>query len=177
MRTFVPLKKKYNDIMEYVIEDKRKYVHQKLIDLFETIVQQQIDEMKIQLDEGRATDDEDGNPKMDPLLTVRELVCKYHRISVTDVMARNRVADINLARQVCMWVSKYLQEYFSLNVIGSYYNRDHATVLNAIKRIESLYSVDRNFRQDLENILLHLQTKGIDVTDHFKIMSRIKILK
>lgn len=163
--------------MQYVIEDKRNYVHQKLIDLFESMIQQQVDDIKIQLDENRTTDDEDGNPKIDPLLTVRELVCKYHRISVSDVIARNRVADINLARQVCMWISKYLQEYFSLNVIGSYYNRDHATVLNGIKRIESLYSVDRNFRQDLENILLHLQSKGIDVSDHFKMMSRIKILK
>lgn len=177
MRTFIPLKQKYNDIMSCVVEDKKNYVHQKLIDLFETMIQQQIDEMKIQLDEGRPTDDDDGNPKMDPLLTVRELVCKYHRISVTDVMARNRVADINFTRQVCMWVSRYLKEYFSLNVIGSYYNRDHATVLNGIKRIESLYSVDRNFRQDLENILLHLQSKGIDATDHFKAISHIKILK
>jgi len=177
MRTFIPLKQKYNDIMQYVIDDKRNYVHQKLIDLFESMIQQQVDDIKIQLDENRTTDDEDVNPKIDPLLTVRELVCKYHRISVSDVIARNRVADINLARQVCMWISKYLQEYFSLNVIGSYYNRDHATVLNGIKRIESLYSVDRNFRQDLENILLHLQSKGIDVSDHFKMMSRIKILK
>ena len=81
MRTFIPLKQKYNDIMSCVVEDKKNYVHQKLIDLFETMIQQQIDEMKIQLDEGKPKD-EDGNPKMDPLLTVRELVCKYHLFGI-----------------------------------------------------------------------------------------------
>jgi chromosomal replication initiation ATPase DnaA len=177
MRTFIPLKQKYNDIMACVVEDKKNYVHQKLIDLFETMIQQQIDKVKIQLDEGRPKDDEDGNPKMDPLLTVRELVCKYHRISVTDVMARNRVADINFTRQVCMWVSRYLKEYFSLNVIGSYYNRDHATVLNGIKKVESLYQVDAIFRDDLRAMLLHLTEQGVDTTIHFQMLEKLKLLR
>jgi chromosomal replication initiation ATPase DnaA len=176
MRTFIPLKAKYNDIMECVIEERRGYVHQKLIDLFETIIQQQVDEIKIQLDE-KEVGEAEVFAWTDPLLLVREVTCKYYHMPVSDVMARNRVADINLTRQVCFWISKYLPDYFSLTVIGSYYNRDHATVINGVKRIESLYSLDPNFRQDLENILLTLQAKGIDVGDHFKMMSRIKILK
>mgnify|MGYP006267299021 CR=1 FL=1 len=175
MRTFIPLKDKYNDIMDCVTPDKRGYVHQRLIDLFETIIQQQVDEIKIQLEEKEENVTE-AHPK-DSLLLIKEQVCKYYHMPVSDIMGRNRVADINLTRQVCFWVSRYLPDYFSLTLIGSYYNRDHATVINGVKRIESLYSVDPNFRHDLENILLLLQRKGMDVSDHFKMISRIKILK
>jgi len=174
MRTFIPLKDKYNDIMQHVIAEKRNYVHQKLIDLFETMIQQQVDEFKIQLE-----NDEDGNkrPFEDPLLAVREIICRYFKIPVSDVLARNRVAEINNVRQLCMWSSKYLNEYFSLNTIGSYYNRDHATVLNAIRKLENLYAVDVAFRKELETLLLHLQDQGIDVEEHFKMLSKIKVLK
>jgi chromosomal replication initiation ATPase DnaA len=156
--------------------DRKGYVHQKLIDLFETMIQQQVDEFKIQLDSNQM-EEQANQTVQDPLLLIKEQVCKYYHMPVSDIMGRNRVADINLTRQVCFWVSRYLPNFFSLTLIGSYYNRDHATVINGVKRIESLYSVDCNFRQDIENILLTLQGKGIDVGDHFKMMSRIKILK
>lgn len=173
MRIFIPLKDKYNDIMDCVQPDRRGYVHQRLIDLFETIIQQQVDEIKLQLNEQEA----DVSDIKDPLLLIKEQVCKYYHIPVSDIMGRNRVADINLTRQICFWVSRYLPDYFSLTLIGSHYNRDHATVINGVKRIEALYSVDPSFRHDLENILLLLQSKGMEVSDHFKMMSRIKILK
>jgi hypothetical protein len=174
MRTFISLKEKYNDIMQHVIAEKRNYVHEKLINLFETMIQQQVDEFKIQLE-----NDDDGNKRAfeDPLLAVREIICKYYNIPVSGVLARNRVAEINNVRQLCMWSSKYLTEYFSLNHIGSYYNRDHATVLNAIRKLENLYAVDVAFRTELERLLLHLQNEGIDVKEHFKMLSKIKVLK
>jgi chromosomal replication initiation ATPase DnaA len=173
MRTFKTMKEKYNDVLMVVSEDKKSYVHAKLIDLMETFIQQAMDEFKLQIEEDREVQKDDR----DWLHTIREMVCKFHRIPSSDLLSRNRVAEINITRQICMWVSKNLQQYHSMTAIGSYYNRDHATVINGIKRVESMYQVDVEFREDLRKLLLHLSEKGVDTSYHFQILDKLKLLR
>lgn len=173
MRTFKTINQKYTDLMSVVDVDKKSYAHSKLIDLMETVIQQAMDEFKLQIEENEQNIKESS----DWLYTIREMVCKHYRIPTSDLLSRNRVAEINITRQICMWVSKNLQQYYSMTAIGSYYNRDHATVINGIKKVESLYQVDAIFREDLRTMLLHLTEHGVDTTFHFQMLDKLKLLR
>ena len=173
MRTFKTINQKYTDLMSVVDVDKKSYAHSKLIDLMETVIQQAMDEFKLQIEEN----EQNIKKSSDWLYTIREMVCKHYRIPASDLLSRNRVAEINITRQICMWVSKNLQQYYSMTAIGSYYNRDHATVINGIKKVESLYQVDAIFREDLRTMLLHLTEQGVDTTFHFQMLDKLKLLR
>ncbi len=65
---------------------------------------------------------------------IRDLVSDQFKVSVGDLQSRSRKKAITFPRQVAMYLSrKYTDE--SLADIGQLYNRDHSTVLYAIRKV------------------------------------------
>lgn len=62
-------------------------------------------------------------------------VCKDYKISYEDMMSGSRRRTIVLPRMVLMY--KLYQTGFTMTEVGAIFNRDHTTVLNAIRRIEA----------------------------------------
>ena len=62
-------------------------------------------------------------------------VCKDYNISYEDIMSRSRKRSIVLPRMVLMY--KLYQTGFTLTEVGAIFNRDHTTVINAIRKIEA----------------------------------------
>jgi chromosomal replication initiator protein len=68
--------------------------------------------------------------------TIGELVSGQFKVSVEDLRSRSRKRSIAFPRQVAMYLSrKYTEE--SLTDIGRAFNRDHSTVLHAIKVVST----------------------------------------
>jgi len=66
--------------------------------------------------------------------TIRDFVGCQYNVSVTDLKSKSRKRSITFPRQVGMYLTrKYTDQ--SLADIGALYNRDHSTVLHAIKVI------------------------------------------
>jgi len=66
--------------------------------------------------------------------TIRDFVGSQFKVSVEELKSRSRKRAITFPRQVAMYLTrKYTEE--TLANIGSHYNRDHSTVLHAIKVI------------------------------------------
>lgn len=66
--------------------------------------------------------------------TIGELVSGQFKVSLEDLRSRSRKRSITFPRQVAMYLSrKYTEE--SLADIGRAFNRDHSTVLHAIKAV------------------------------------------
>ncbi|MBU1566493.1 MAG: chromosomal replication initiator protein DnaA [Proteobacteria bacterium] len=66
--------------------------------------------------------------------TIGELVSGQFKVSLEDLRSRSRKRSITFPRQVAMYLSrKYTDE--SLSDIGKTFNRDHSTVLHAIKAV------------------------------------------
>jgi chromosomal replication initiator protein len=66
--------------------------------------------------------------------TIGELVSRQFKISIEDLLSRSRKRSIAFPRQVAMYLSrKHTEE--SLADIGKAFNRDHSTVLYAIKAV------------------------------------------
>ena len=62
-------------------------------------------------------------------------VCKDYKITFEDMMSGSRKRTIVLPRMVLMY--KLYQTGFTLTEVGAIFNRDHTTVLNAIRKIEA----------------------------------------
>ena len=62
-------------------------------------------------------------------------VCKDYKITFEDMMSGSRKRSISLPRMVLMY--KLYQTGFTLAEVGAIFNRDHTTVINAIRKIEA----------------------------------------
>lgn len=68
--------------------------------------------------------------------SVIEHVAKYYKISRKEILGKSRNKDIVLARHIAIFIIRTQLE-ISLEQIGKIFgNRDHSTIINAIKKIE-----------------------------------------
>ncbi len=87
---------------------------------------------------------------------IKKMVCKYYKVSQSDLMSRSRKQSLVRPRQMAIYLARRYTDS-PLETIGKAFNRYHATALHAIKCIErgikENSSVKRQvafFRQKLE---------------------------
>ena len=81
--------------------------------------------------------------------TIAELVSGQFRVSLEDLRSRSRKRAVAFPRQVAMYLArKYTEE--SLVDIGKTFNRDHSTVLHAIKSVSSQVLRDASISAQVE---------------------------
>lgn len=83
-------------------------------------------------------------------------VSEHMNISIEDIKSKKRSQDIATARQIVMYLCR---EYTVLalksigNAVGG---KDHATVLNGIKRVEEKINIDPSFKATIDTIMKKL---------------------
>ena len=88
--------------------------------------------------------------------TIRDFVGKQFMVSTDDLQSRSRKRSIAFPRQVAMYLTrKYTDK--SLADIGAMYNRDHSTVLYAIKTITMDMSRQPSVREQVEMLCAKLK--------------------
>lgn len=90
---------------------------------------------------------------------ITEKVSGYYDVPVEDIISPKHHKEINLARQVSMFISRQLTSK-SLKEIGKYFNRDYTTVINALNRIESNMINDATLKNSIETIIHSLKENG-----------------
>lgn len=83
--------------------------------------------------------------------SITSAVGEYFGINPNALKGKKRKREILVPRQVSMFLLRDLTN-LSLEEIGNYFDRDHSTVLNAIKRINSLISEDSFFKRKILDI-------------------------
>lgn len=83
---------------------------------------------------------------------VQRLVSDHYRVRVADLKSQNRSKPLVTARQVAMFlIKKNLDK--SLVEIGRYFGgKDHTTVINALRRIESQLQKDSDLKKDIDEL-------------------------
>jgi chromosomal replication initiator protein len=86
------------------------------------------------------------------LLTIKREVCDFYHLNLIEMVSQRRAREVARPRQVAMYLSKKLTPK-SLPDIGRHFgNRDHTTVIHAVRQVEHLMSVDGEFATDVEII-------------------------
>jgi chromosomal replication initiator protein len=83
---------------------------------------------------------------------IQKVVCDYFSLPVEAINSKTRKREIVQARQLAMFFSKKHTKN-SLATIGIHCgNKDHATVLHAVKTINNLMETDKQFRVYVDDI-------------------------
>jgi chromosomal replication initiator protein len=81
---------------------------------------------------------------------IQKRVAEFYNIKVSEMSSARRARAVARPRQVAMFLAKLLTAR-SLPEIGRKFgNRDHTTVMHAVKKVEQLRQADANFSEDLE---------------------------
>lgn len=80
---------------------------------------------------------------------IRELIGCQYNISVDALMSRSRKRTVTFPRQVAMYLTRKYTDH-SLADIGAFYNRDHSTVLHAIKVVTRERSIKNGVREQID---------------------------
>lgn len=91
--------------------------------------------------------------------TIISKVCEHYNIEESVIQTKSRKREIVQARQIAMFLAKKYTDH-SMSKIGQFIaKRDHATVLYACKAIEGLIEVDKNFKNEIEEIEATIKRK------------------
>jgi len=88
--------------------------------------------------------------------SIRDLIGKQFRVSIDELRSRSRKRSVTFPRQVAMYLTRKYTN-ISLADIGTIYNRDHSTVLYAIKSITKDMSRQISVREQVEMLCAKLK--------------------
>jgi len=89
---------------------------------------------------------------------IQKKVSQHFNIKMSDMSSARRSRTVARPRQVAMYLSKNLTSR-SLPEIGRRFgNRDHTTVIHAVKKVEELRSKDLSFDEDVQLLIRMLES-------------------
>tara|TARA_R100000951_G_scaffold58086_1_gene48770 strand:+ start:3673 stop:4119 length:447 start_codon:yes stop_codon:yes gene_type:complete len=89
--------------------------------------------------------------KLDPQIgRILATVSRLTEVPISKIRGKSRLSEIVAARRICMVLISEIGGY-TLTTIGGVFNRDHTTVLHAVKQHMDYMDVDKAYR-DFFNI-------------------------
>ncbi|MCR5323472.1 MAG: chromosomal replication initiator protein DnaA [Lachnospiraceae bacterium] len=100
----------------------------------------------------------DQNKSITPEFVIA-VVAEHFNINTDEIMSRKRNSRVVIPRHIAMYIIRKYNN-ISQTEIGNIFNRDHASVINALNNVEAELSTNRDFKANYENILkkLNLET-------------------
>ena len=92
----------------------------------------------------------------DKLVTIdniQKTVAEYYKIRVVDLSSKNRKQNVTRPRQMAMCLARELTSHSFPEIGDNFGGRDHTTVMNACKKINSLKESDHKISEDYSNLL------------------------
>lgn len=83
-------------------------------------------------------------------------ISEYFDIPVTKIISKSRKQPIVNARMYYFFTARYLLRSMnneSLSYLGGTLNKDHSTVVNAIKNFKNYYETDEEFRDNYNTFI------------------------
>lgn len=83
---------------------------------------------------------------------VKQTVCEHFNLKVSQIDSRERTQRIAYARQMAMYLSEQLTDSSHMQIGRLVGNRNHATVVHALKQIKDMMNTEDNVREDVEEL-------------------------
>lgn len=91
-----------------------------------------------------------SEPRRVKIEDIQRVVSKHYNVTKADLLSARRTRTIVRPRQIAMYLAKVMTPR-SLPEIGRRFgNRDHTTVLHAVRKIEEMARADYSLAQELE---------------------------
>lgn len=89
---------------------------------------------------------------------IQRVVCHHFKLRSTDLLSKDRHKSIAFARHVAMYLCKQRLKCSFPELGRAFGNRDHTTVMSAVRKVESLRSSDAEVRAHIEALEKKLGT-------------------
>lgn len=86
------------------------------------------------------------------MIEIARIVCDFLKVPYLDVFTSSRKRNVCEARQIAMYFIKQ-QNIYTLNEIGVFFNRDHASVIHSI----NIINTEINNYSDFKNKILKIE--------------------
>ena len=93
--------------------------------------------------------------------TMEDILCetaRFYQVSAEDIKGQSRSKNIAYARHVTAYLIRNLIG-LSLPAIGDFLNRDHATVLASIRKIETLITTEKEMSDTIRDITSNINSR------------------
>ncbi len=84
---------------------------------------------------------------------IQKTVAEYYKIRIVDLSSKNRKQNVTRPRQMAMCLARELTSHSFPEIGDNFGGRDHTTVMNACKKINSLKESDHKLAEDYSNLL------------------------
>ena len=81
---------------------------------------------------------------------IQKEVASYFAVNLNDMLGNSRRKKVALARQIAMYLSRYLTDKSLTEISKAFKKKDHTTVINAIEKIEKAMEKDRKLKLTVE---------------------------
>ena len=88
---------------------------------------------------------------------VKQSVCDHFQLKVSQIDSRERTQRIAYARQLAMYLADRLTNTSHIQIGRLIGNRNHATVVHALKQIQDMIEVEDHVREDVEELTMILK--------------------
>jgi chromosomal replication initiator protein len=82
---------------------------------------------------------------------IQKKVAEYFNISVREMQSSRRARNVARPRQIAMYLAKQLTSR-SLPEIGRKFDRDHTTVMHAVRKVEELIVEDASLAESINTL-------------------------
>lgn len=87
---------------------------------------------------------------------IQKKVAEYFNISVKEMQSSRRARNVARPRQIAMYLAKQLTSR-SLPEIGRKFDRDHTTVMHAVRKVEELVMEDASMAESIDSLRRSLE--------------------
>ena len=93
-----------------------------------------------------------------PTNEILEIISRQTNVSISDILSDRRFTEMVKARHIFCGILRMTYK-FSLTHIGTLLQRDHTTIISAVKQFNNRKQLEENFRNVVENIELEINLK------------------
>ncbi|HEB12165.1 MAG TPA: chromosomal replication initiator protein DnaA [Actinobacteria bacterium] len=90
---------------------------------------------------------------------IQSEVCRYYRLSKTELVGGNRSRPIVVPRQVAMYLARELTDSSLPKIGNAFGRRDHTTVLHATNKIKRLINENRELHNQIQEITGRIKSR------------------
>ncbi|MDR0590749.1 MAG: chromosomal replication initiator protein DnaA [Puniceicoccales bacterium] len=83
---------------------------------------------------------------------IQQKVAEFYTLKTADLLGKRRPANIAMARQIAMYLSRVLTTQSLVDIGLAFGGRDHGTVIHACKSVENMMEQDEVIRRNVEHL-------------------------
>lgn len=141
-----------NDVVNYIARISRRSIRELEGNLNKLKMLSDLQGLPITMDLARTALNAHDEQTHATIEDIQKFICDHYKVRMADLKGKSRTQPLVTARQLCMYLIKKHLDKSLLEIGRAFGGRDHTTVINAVRRIESQQSLNKDLKKDINEL-------------------------